>query len=272
MKPAAHLAEYLSDPFGRYLAGRTWAHFFVERELCGLALWDRPDVEQVREMVAAVAAEEPGRSPVHKSIIDARRLTGVDPVAFHEFSRLMGVRGNELGPRVTHHAIVRPPGIVGATVSGFYYVTPTNFPNRIKVFDSMDEALRWMGFESGAAARVVATVDAMVEAIRAIPAALQSVRKLIGELHGKLTLREAARAAGVSARTLQSQLLAAGTSLRAETNTARVQWAQRLLDDTDHKITSIAFEVGCSSLQHFSTLFSKATGISPSAWRSRKRA
>jgi len=251
VKPAAHLAEYLSDPFGRYLAGRTWAHFFVERELCGLALWDRPDVEQVREMVAAVAAEEPGRSPVHKSIIDARRLTGVDPVAFHEFSRLMGVRGNELGPRVTHHAIVRPPGIVGATVSGFYYVTPTNFPNRIKVFDSMDEALRWMGFESGAAARVVATVDAMVEAI---------------------TLREAARAAGVSARTLQSQLLAAGTSLRAETNTARVQWAQRLLDDTDHKITSIAFEVGCSSLQHFSTLFSKATGISPSAWRSRKRA
>src|SRR5207249_1007697 len=180
VKPAANLVDYLSNPFGRYLAGRTWAHFFAERDLCGLALWDRPDVEQVREMVAAIAAEEPQRSPVHKSIIDARRLTGIDPAAFHEFSKLMGVRGTELGPRVTHHAIVRPRGIVGATVSGFYYVTPTNFPDRIKVFDTMEEALHWMGQD---AVPVVAAVDAMVESVRAIPAALQTVRKLIAEVH-----------------------------------------------------------------------------------------
>jgi len=42
-----------------------------------------------------------------------------------------------------------------------------------------------------------------------------------------------------------------------------------LLADTDHKITSIAFEVGCASLQHFSTLFRKATGVAPSEWRAR---
>jgi AraC-like DNA-binding protein len=267
VKAAGSLADYLSNPFGRYIAGRTWAHFFVVPELCGLALWERPDVEQVREMVEAIESEAPGRAPVHKSIIDVRRLSGIDPVAFQEFSQRMGQRGAVLGPNVTHHAIVRPTGVVGATVSGFYAVTPTNFPDRIKVFDSMEEALRWMGH----AASVGAEIDAMVDAVRAVPAALQTVRKLIAEQHGKLTLREAARSAGVSARTLQSQLLAAGTSLRAENNAARVAWAQRLLDDTDHKITSIAFEVGCSSLQHFSTMFQKATGMSPSAWRSRKR-
>ena len=54
---------------------------------------------------------------------------------------------------------------------------------------------------------------------------------------------------------------------------ARVRAAQALLADTDTKITSIAFEVGCGSLQHFSTIFRKATGVAPSAWReSRRRA
>lgn len=270
MKPAGDLADYLANPFGRYFAGRTWAHFFYEPELCGLALWDRPDVDDVHAMVAAINSEQAPRAPLHKSVIDTRRLTGVDPVAFHEFSRVMGGHAVDLGPRVTHHAIVKPPGIIGATVSGFYHVTPTHFPDRIKIVDSLEEALQWMAHPEPA--RVAAEIEAMVAAVRAVPAALQAVRKLIAEMNGKITLRDAARAVGMSARTLQSQLLAAGTSLRAETNAARVQWAQRLLDDTDHKITAIAFEVGCSSLQHFSTLFSKATGMSPSAWRSRKRA
>ncbi|MGZ6142956.1 MAG: hypothetical protein ACXWLM_06440, partial [Myxococcales bacterium] len=148
MKPAASLADYLADPFGRFLAGRTWAHFFVDRGLCGLVLWGRPDVEQVRQMVAAIDAE--GRAGVHQSIIDARRLTGVDAAAFEEFSRLMTTLGARLGPDVTHHAIVRPHGFVGATVSGFYSVTPTSFPDRIKVFGNIGAALRWLGYRGDA--------------------------------------------------------------------------------------------------------------------------
>ena len=264
MKAAASLAEYLADPFDRYLAGRTWAHFFHDRTLCGLVLWGRPDVGQVREMVAAIDSE--AHAGMHQSIIDVRRLTGVDGAAFEEFSRSMGARGATLGPGVTHHAIVRPEGFVGAAVSGFYAVTPTQFPDRIRLFDSIGAALDWMG---RAEVPLEKAIDAIAAAATAVPDALRAVRGQLATLRRAISLREAAQAAGVSPRTLQAQLLAAGTSLRAEINAARVQWAQALLADTDHKITSIALEVGCASLQHFSTLFRKATGMAPSEWRDR---
>ncbi len=33
------------------------------------------------------------------------------------------------------------------------------------------------------------------------------------------------------------------------------------------KLTAVAVEVGCASLQHFSSLFRKLVGESPSTWR-----
>jgi AraC-like DNA-binding protein len=75
----------------------------------------------------------------------------------------------------------------------------------------------------------------------------------------------------MSARTLQHHLRAAGTSFRREVHAAQVAAAQRLLIDTDDKLGAIALEVGCATLQHFSTLFRKQTGLSPSAWRERHR-
>ena len=53
----------------------------------------------------------------------------------------------------------------------------------------------------------------------------------------------------------------------------RVRWLGHaaLLLESDAKLTSVAVEVGCASLQHFSSLFRKLTGESPSAWRARHR-
>jgi hypothetical protein len=82
---------------GHFVAGRTWAHFFYDRALSGLVLRGRADVGQVREM----AAEAPERSGVHRSIIDAMRISGVDAAGFLEFSRLMGKRGAVLGENAT---------------------------------------------------------------------------------------------------------------------------------------------------------------------------
>jgi len=87
----------------------------------------------------------------------------------------------------------------------------------------------------------------------------------------RVTVSEVGRAIGVSPRSLQHQLRQAGTSFRQEVNAARVRAAQQLLQASDTKLTSIAIEVGCASLQHFSTLFRKQTGLAPSAWRARHR-
>jgi AraC-like DNA-binding protein len=80
-----------------------------------------------------------------------------------------------------------------------------------------------------------------------------------------------AAALGVSARSLQDRLQRSGSSFRVELHAARVLAAKALLAETPQKLTAIALEVGYSSLQHFSTRFRKATGLTPSEWRARAR-
>ena len=101
---------------------------------------------------------------------------------------------------------------------------------------------------------------------------------LLGELHRVLrhrlvdaSLTDVARELGMSERTLQRRLREAGTSFQSELNTVQVRTAQALLLESDAKLTAVAVEVGCASLQHFSSLFRKMTGESPSAWRARHR-
>ena len=82
---------------------------------------------------------------------------------------------------------------------------------------------------------------------------------------------DASKALGLSERTLQRRLQDSGTTFQDEVQSARMRVAERLLLDTDASLTSIAFDVGYSSLQRFSALFRKVTGESPSKWRAKRR-
>ena len=85
------------------------------------------------------------------------------------------------------------------------------------------------------------------------------------------SIEEAAKKVGVSRRTLQRRLQDAGTSFQEELSRARVREAERLLLTSDAPITQIAIDVGIGSLQHFSTLFRRINGDSPSEWRTKRR-
>ena len=67
--------------------------------------------------------------------------------------------------------------------------------------------------------------------------------------------------------TVRAELANQAAALHA----ARIRAAQTLLADTERKITSIALKVGYATLQHFSTVFRRSTGETPSAWRARQR-
>ena len=75
----------------------------------------------------------------------------------------------------------------------------------------------------------------------------------------------------MSERTLQRRLRDADTSYQDQLNQARIRAAQKLLLDTDTPITTIALEVGCSSPQHFSALFRRLVGETPSDYRLSRR-
>ena len=86
-----------------------------------------------------------------------------------------------------------------------------------------------------------------------------------------LAVDEAAKALGLTGRTLQRRLQAEGTTFLAESRKATVRRAKHLLSTTDDKVADIARAVGCATAQHFTELFRTETGVPPAAWRAAAR-
>jgi AraC-like DNA-binding protein len=130
------------------------------------------------------------------------------------------------------------------------------------VFDDLASAGSWLRAQDATAA-----LDAAVEAASGMPPVLLQLRRWLDGHLADASLARAARAVSRAPRSLQRDLRDGGTSFQAELDAARVRLAKRLLVETDSSLTEIAYDVGCASPQHFSTLFRRVVGAPPSAWR-----
>ncbi len=227
---------------------------FEERDvgplLAAYALWRSPQIDDALSVLS-----------------DASQLEGIDAAAYKLFAAFIERNLPDFASRTVRHALVRPVGIEGAIIAGFYEVLgQPSYP--VRVFTSAVEALKWLGRTDTRA--LADHISSLVAAASAVPETVQRLRALLAT-NLDLRLATAARAIGVSERSLQRQLQRARTSLRSEVDAARIRAAQTLLADTDAKITAIALEIGCATPQHFSALFRKTTGETPSAWRARRR-
>jgi AraC-like DNA-binding protein len=264
---ASDLNAYVKAPVGRYYAGPNFLHFFADPSFCGTVFWDRPDEQAMRLFVRVVDAELPENSAKHSALVDARRLTGVDPAAFQVLLEHFSPRSATYGVNIIRQAMIRPDGLIGTIVAGFYDVVPSYTPDASRVLTDPAEAFAWIERPL----ELLAEIDeAQAEASGANPA-LQALRDFLAQHLTEASLDTAARGLGVSGRTLQQQLQEAGTTFRRELGAARIRAAKLLLASGDIKLAAIAAEVGCASLQHFSTLFRKQTGETPSVWRERNR-
>jgi AraC-like DNA-binding protein len=268
MRAATHCDEFVATPVGRYVSGRGWVLWCVDPSLCGSIVWGRLDDADIGHVLRPFESLfSPQMAPRCCVLTEASRLCGLDPAAFARFAAFLERRRPELAGRMARHAIVRPDGPIGALVAGFYEVLgQPSYP--VRVFTTAADALRWLGRADAAA--LADELAALVETGRTVPDAVRTLRDLLGS-NLDMRIGAAARAVGLSQRSLQRQLRQAGTSFRVELDAARIRAAQALLADSDQKITAIALEVGCASLQHFSTLFRRTTGETPSAWRARQR-
>ncbi|MBF5043649.1 helix-turn-helix transcriptional regulator [Aggregicoccus sp. 17bor-14] len=267
MQAAGGLEDYARAPVGRYLGGEGHLHWTRGPALCGLILWGRPDEAQLQRITRVLDVELPP-APPHASLVDARRLEGVDPGVFARFAHYMGARAAGFGASVQRQALVRPQGLVGALVAGFYALRAPAYP--VRVFEAPEEALAWLGCTDAPA--LARQLDALWTGEAGESATVRALGEALRADLAQASLARAARALGLSERTLQRRLQLAGTTFQAELHRAQVRCAQALLRDSDLKLTAIALEVGCASLQHFSGLFRRLTGESPSHWRARARA
>jgi AraC-like DNA-binding protein len=268
VRSADGVDDYLRDPIGRYLVGDGFLHWYAEVDLCGFIAWHRPDEPFTRRLIEVLDVERTPNAP-HRSLVDLRRLESPDPSAFGLFVTYMRQREADFATSVQRQALVRPEGLIGAVVGGFYSLLSPRYPS--KVFTESGEALTWLGVQEAKAATLQAELNQLVmEATGQSPLLLQLHRVLRPRLL-EASLAETAREMGMSERTLQRRLKEAGTSFQAELNAVQVRTAQQLLLETDMKLTAVAVEVGCASLQHFSSLFRKLVGESPSTWRDLQR-
>ncbi len=269
MRSADGVDDYLRDPFGRYLVADGFLHWYDSADLCGFFLWGRPSESQVRRLIEVLDVERTPHAP-HASLVDARRLELPDHGAFTLFVKYMQQREKDFAASVQRQALIRPEGIIGATVYGFYGLLKPSYPS--KVFTETAEALSWLGVPETRAGPLLDKLNHLVAEATGLSPLRQELRRL---LHPRLTenvsLSDIAREMGMSERTLQRRLKEEGTSFQQELNTVQIDTAKRHLLETDMKLTAIAVEVGCASLQHFSSLFRKLVGDSPSTWRDQER-
>jgi AraC-like DNA-binding protein len=268
VRPAEGLDDYLRDPIGSYLTGENFLHWYATPELCGFTVWGRPGEPQIHRLTQVLDVELAPALP-HLSLVDASRLEAPDSNGLSVLVKYMMPRIAGFSQTVKRQALVRPEGMAGAVVGGFYSLVSSGYPTR--AFADPQEALAWLG-------RPEAESRALLNELNELVTQLMGQSPLLGELHRVLRTRlveahlaDVARELGMSERTLQRRLRESGTSFQAELNTVQVRTAQSLLLESDAKLTSVAVEVGCASLQHFSSLFRKMTGESPSAWRARHR-
>jgi AraC-like DNA-binding protein len=261
VRPAEGIEAFWAAPAGRFVSGESWAYYCADTRFFGQIYWGVPSVGDVERLAQAWVAE---RRFQHVSLVDARQLEAVGHDAFAAQARAVAENLKVMRGKLERQAIVRPSGVTGATVSGFYSLLRPDYP--VEVFEDLEGALAWLERPE-----LLPAIVALGEQLRGEDA---MVRLLQQHLRGTLqsaTLPAAAQSLGVSERTLQRRLRDAGTTFQDELQAARVREAERLLADPERKLTAIAAEVGCASLQHFSGLFRRLKGMSPTEWRSRRR-
>jgi AraC-like DNA-binding protein len=267
MLPAGTYDELLaSASTGRYHAGPSWLSFIADPSLVGVMMWGHPTGEQTLELLQAHERMRPVLASRVGAIVDVRHLEWPSSDAYDTVVGFLATRRDWLAEYIAQLALVRSTeGPVGAAAAGFFDVSAKPFS--AATFTDLAEALAWIGRKD--AEPLAAELDALFAEATGTPAPLRRLRQQLASRPGTLSLEDAARALGVTARTLQRQLQTWQTSFRAEQNRAQVRAAKELLEKGDAPLAAIAADVGCASLSHFSAMFRRVTGETPRDWRRR---
>lgn len=259
LSASPRLADFARQPEGHCLVGRCYLYWALPGAF-GFSLWGCPGPSDLAALALALTVELSPACPPHVSLVDGSRLEGADPAAFNVLHRYVSEHHGRLAEQVTRLALVRPGGMVGAVIAGFFSVMPAPYPTAV-VADA-SEAAAYLGLSR----EVVAAVDGAVAEARGDDRLLEALRALLRAETG-LSLADACKRLGVSTRTLQRRLEARATSYVAEVAAARLDRARARMLESDDPLTDIALDAGFASPAHLSAAFRKAHGLSPSAWR-----
>ena len=260
MEPCTSAKEFLGQSLDRYFVGRDFIAWHSETGVGGFTAWGRPDAQSAAALCAVLDA---GLDREHFSLVDVRGLSGIDYAAFDVVFRGIRDRQDDFARTVRKQAVLRPEGVAGAIVLGFYGLMTVRYP--VRHFTTLEDAIDWFGIEDPP--RILRELGAMMTAVQGIPDLVARIRATLASSLGRGSPEELARGLGMSRRTLQRKLEAMGTSLRDEVHAFRVERTKVLLHETEASLVVIAEAVGFESVRTLNDVFRKHTGTTPRLFR-----
>lgn len=201
--------QYRAAPFGAYLVLPRALVFCARPTLWGFAVWGEPNVADIATLTALVARDIAPDVPSHTTFVDLRGLELGDPSAFQPLIDHTRAQRAACGARVTRLAVVRPTGLLGMTVAGYFQVIQV--PYSVGVFDDFAQAAAWVGGSDLSAA-----LDELTSRARGVPAWLAHLRTWLEDHARDATIEDAARVLARSRRSLQLDLARSSSSFRRE--------------------------------------------------------
>jgi AraC-like DNA-binding protein len=261
MEPAKSVGDFVRDPVGRYVAGRTWIAFCSPDQISGFQLWGTSAAHDVEELLATVVTEGSQLAQPRPRLVDIRRLGAIEPAVFDVFAAHFARYRDALAHLVTRAAVMHTPGIGAALAAGFSSVTP--MPYEVELFTDPALAAEWLG-----------TTTTLIDELDDLHAEASETLPLLRDLRACLraNLRDAtvafvAAQLAMSTRTLQRELARVSSTFQDELHRVRIERAQELLVETSYPLARIAQQIGFTSAHHFGLVFKQATGETPRRWR-----
>jgi AraC-like DNA-binding protein len=258
---AASLDEYVREPRGRWIDVGTNVTWCASSSLGGATVWGAPDADTTAAILHSFEGLwAQSMAPQVDVVLDAREVERIDADALAVLLAWLARCRERLVSVVRQQIGVVSPGFVGLTLSGVLPVVGATHPFRV-VHDPR-EAHRLLGGEGALGDEI----DALVGAVRGVSSDVRRLRALFDTHPLSLTIADAARALGLSSRTLQRTLSDAGTSFQRELRDARFRAACDRLSNGDDKIAVVARAVGLSE-GALTSLFRERIGRTPTEFR-----
>jgi len=265
MRAAESIEAYLRAPVGRWVAAGTSVMWCHSPTLCGSVGWGNPVEADTRAVLRAFDAFT-RLAPEIDVLLDGSAIERIEPASV--LSLIAWTRANfeDIQRRVRRRVGVIPDGLHGLAMAG---IGPAlGGPGPVELVRSARDGFRLLLPEGGDG--LCDEVEAIVEHVRQTPAVVLARRAQQVAPRGGLGLAQAARARGVSTRSLQRSLADCSSSFRAEQREVRFRVADELLAGDD-KIAAIAARLGLTE-PGLALLVRAHTGMTPAEYRRRRKA
>jgi AraC-like DNA-binding protein len=258
--PTQELSQFFDAPADRVMVRRSFCFWQSGARVRGCIAWGRQDQDDVREMFDVFDAYILSPLGGQPSLMDIRAVESVSIAAFRQLTTTFGARRRVWLARAGRQAILHDDGFSSALILGALQLAARGY--ELQTFTKASAALAWLG-----APDVTPAFEMIRASVLDLPDVVRRVHAVLDEDASVPSVRTIARRIGLSARSLQRHLAAAGTSVREVRVEHLVRRAERLLEGSELDLTAIASTLGLGSAARLVTLFRRTRNTTPGAWR-----